>query len=788
MDFDDYIPLGIGARRVSLVQYPADAGNPSPDVVRAAIRPVAPDDCEDLVKRAAKQLEDQKPGGVIRIGRLNLLLHGDSWILASLDGEALDLVAAAMRSEDADLTDIALCCVPLEAGGRPCPGTVPDGGREGLRGRLVWSPALCTRCEACLQICPNQCLTLSSGCLGFDLDACIRCFKCVEVCPQGCLWPDARDALLCPALPGLAKWLATLGLPFEERYRRGAPPEYLQSPELRAMVADRPRPPRGKSLVILGLAVTTMQEHAAALVIDGKIAGYVEEERFRRSKHYGWHPPGRRGLTLCNDLSLGIEEAFCWRSVRKLLEMAGRRLEDVDYIAVNGIPARYRRSYSLNDSSRPPRILRSDKLIFVPHHLAHASSAFRPSGFSDAAVLTVDGRGDRETAAFFRATKDGQIVPVFDVLSGEDSSIGGVYETITRILGFGRFGQGSTMALAPFGEPAFDLSACLSVERHDRHSIHEHRAYEAFRRFSRSRWSVLTGEHRNLAASVQAALEESVFRLLEEGFAGCPPGNLCLSGGVALNCRMNQRIRERFQPADMFIQPAAHDGGTALGAALEAHRFVSGENPECGAMRHAFLGPEYDNRDIEEVLARFGVAFTRSGHVARDAAQLIADGKVVCWFQGRLEAGPRALGARSILADPRRGELKERLNRIKSREPWRPFAPSVLAGREGEIFEDAFDAPFMLYTLTVKPDLRERIPLVMHVDGTTRPQSVDAAAHPRYHALLEHFAALSGLPLVVNTSFNTGYEPIVCSPTDALASFLMLGADHLAIGDFIVSR
>jgi predicted NodU family carbamoyl transferase/ferredoxin len=792
MEYEDYQRLGIGSRRVSLVEYRADEdGLPSLASLRAAIRPLAPDNWRRPADRAAKLLKKSKSAST---NRLNLLLHREKWILVSEDKAALEAVSEAMSTGVADLADIALCCVPLEASGRPCPGTVPEGDQEGLGGILVWSYARCTRCEACADVCPADCLTMSSGRLGYDRSACIHCFQCVEVCPQKCLWPDAGAEWICPSVEGLEKWLATLSLGFKQRYRHGSPAEYLQSPELNATLeaelagGSKTSTPQTKKLAILGLAITTMQEHAAALLLDGKIAGYIEEERFRRRKHYGWRPPGKHGLTLCNDLSLGLEEAFCWKSVRKLCEMSGLGLEDIDYIALNGIPARYRRSYSLDDPSRPPKILRSDKLVFVPHHLAHAASAYHLSGFKDAAVLTVDGRGDRETAAFYKATSDGELVQLFDILCKEDSSIGGVYETITRILGFGQFGQGSTMALASFGKPTYDMQPYRSVNRHDRHRIHEWQALEAFEKLGGPGLSDLSDQRTNLAASVQQALEESVIRLLEEGYALENFRNLCLAGGVALNCRMNQRIRKEFSPQGMFVQPAAHDGGTALGAALEAHRLITGDNPGCGVMEHAYLGPDYSNEGIEKALKRFGLTYEKSPDVARDAAQLIADGKLVCWFQGKLEAGPRALGSRSILADPRRADLKERLNQIKGRQPWRPFAPSILAGREAEYFEAAFHTPFMLFTFEVKAEVRKNIPLVLHVDSTTRPQSVAEEVNPRYHALIRHFESHSGIPLVVNTSFNTAHEPIVCSPVDALASFLMLQADYLAIGDYLVSR
>ncbi|MEZ4265625.1 MAG: carbamoyltransferase C-terminal domain-containing protein [Myxococcota bacterium] len=559
-----------------------------------------------------------------------------------------------------------------------------------------------------------------------------------------------------------------------------APPERLV-PGGRAPAFIRRGP-----LIVLGIASTTLQNHAAALVIDGQVVASVQEERYRRRKQCGWHPPGRPDATVVSDPTLPLERAYPSRSVREVLTLGGVDASDVDIVALNGIPARFLPTYSTSDPARPPLTIRDRDHVFVPHHLAHAASAWRVSGMDEAYVFTVDGRGERETAAFFEA-RDGALHRTFDVLCREDSLIGGVYEYITTILGFGHYGQGSTMGLAPLGEPRFDMSRFLSARSRDDYAIHDQGIMEAFGHLARHRDGELLKAHVDLAASLQLALEETVIRFIEDGLAGRTARNLCLAGGVALNCSMNQRLRSHFNLERVFVQPGAHDAGTALGAALEAHHFVTGEAPS-HEMTHAYLGRGYDEVTVRAALERHRLPFTKPGDFAGDVASLIADGKVVCWFQGRMELGPRALGARSILADPRRAELKDRINLLKGRQWWRPFGPSILAGHEGAWFESPFHSPFMLFTLPVLPARRDEVPAILHVDGTTRPQSVTREDSPIYHAVIERFERLTGVPMVVNTSFNTAHEPIVESPDDAISSFLELGADWLAIGPYLVER
>ena len=551
-----------------------------------------------------------------------------------------------------------------------------------------------------------------------------------------------------------------------------------------------PRLPRrraGKPLTILGIASTTLQNHGAALLRDGQIVASVQEERLRRRKQLGWHLPGRPFDTVVSHHTIPVEWAYPRRAIASVLAQAGIGWDDVDCIALNGIPGHYLTTYSTSDPRRPPRTLKVGRTMCIPHHLAHAASAYRVGGLADAFVFTVDGRGERETAAFFEPTDTGELVRVFDILCGEDTLIGGVYEYFTTILGFGHHGQGSTMGLAPLGTPAFDVAPWLSVDDRRRHHIHDRGIEAAWGHLARERDGLLERAHMDLAASVQSALERAVETLIRDGLGGRPCRSLALAGGVALNCAMNQRLRLALGVEEMFVQPAAHDAGTALGAALEAHWNITGEAIPT-VMNHAFWGPSYSNEAVATALQRFGLQAERRADIPGDVAELVAAGDVVCWFQGRMELGPRALGARSIVSDPRRVELKERINVMKGRQWWRPFGPSILAGAEADWFETPFETPFMLFTLPVREDRRDQIPACVHVDGTSRPQSVRAEAHPRYHAMISRFHALTGVPMVVNTSFNTAFEPIVASPEDAISSWLQLGADWLAIEDWLVRR
>jgi predicted NodU family carbamoyl transferase len=659
-----------------------------------------------------------------------------------------------------------------EVGRRPII-AAPSGAPEDL----LFDRRRCDQCGLCGEAEPAHIRVDASGVqrIEGELDTSQR-YDLIELCPSDAIRPrySERSGTLTSTLTHRPLWLSRLLGGDGPAFPSDITPSYL-----------RAKNPSSGPRYVLGLAAMTMQEHAAVLLRDGEVIGAIEEERPLRRRHHGWRAHGRPAfVTAAVDPTICVEEVFCRRSIQMLLQAEGITLEDVELIALNGLHGRYRNLFSrTTDGSMP--LMKAGRVVYVPHHLCHAASSYRVSGLKDSWIFTVDGRGDRETAALFRA-ENGTILPEYSILSLSDTSIGGLYESATRLLGFGSHGQGSFMALASFASPSVDISSFLSVDNSGTLTCHESGFTETFSEYQRAFEGPIESKHHALAASVQDALESSVERLIEEG--GVKPGTdgLCLAGGVTLNCQMNDRLRRHFRPKGIYVQPAANDAGTALGAALEAwSHFGDGSSAK---MDHAYLGPEFSDETIESALKRSGLSYNRSPNVGADVAKRLAGGEIFCFFQHRMEFGPRALGARSIVADPRSLEVKNRANALKTRQGWRPFGPSVLAGYEDEYFEEAFDTRFMLFTQKIKPEKLSLLPAIAHVDGTTRPQIVHPEPNRAYHDLISEFHRLTGIPMVLNTSFNRRGEPIVCSPEDALESFVGLGADGLAIGSFIVER
>ncbi|HEX5440883.1 MAG TPA: carbamoyltransferase C-terminal domain-containing protein, partial [Ktedonobacterales bacterium] len=294
--------------------------------------------------------------------------------------------------------------------------------------------------------------------------------------------------------------------------------------------------------------------------------------------------------------------------------------------------------------------------------------------------------------------------------------------------------------------------------------------------------------HTDLARSLQAALEETTLALTSWLHEATGADTLCIAGGVGLNCVLNARVRDQGPFERVWVQPAAGDAGTALGAALWVDAQERGDDGRAYVMEHAFLGPAYSDDEIEEFLRWSKLPYRRLDHIADEVADLLAEDKVIGWFQGRMEFGPRALGARSILASPLHAEMQARLNEIKDREDFRPVAPVVLEDEAGAWFVDAGQSPFMLFVYDVRPEQAERIPAVRHVDGTARIQTINREQHPLYYDLLRAFQARTGVPVLINTSFNTRGEPIVCSPRDAVECFWTSPLDALVIGPFLLEK
>jgi carbamoyltransferase len=539
--------------------------------------------------------------------------------------------------------------------------------------------------------------------------------------------------------------------------------------------------------MVLGVNAV-FHDPAAALVVDGEIVAAAEEERFSRRKH--GKPPVAFSTWELPDQAM----AFC-------LEAAGIRPAELDAVAYsydpdlapqpNGdVTAAGWEALRTLYVRRAPLFLRTSlpgldpaKVCWVAHHVAHAASATFASGFDPCDVLVMDGRG--ESASHLAGRFSGGRL---EVLAAQTlpHSLGLLYEELTAHLGFKRSSdEYKVMALASYGEPAF-IDELRPLVRPDEDG--------GFRvdRVDFSRWTPRVADGKgpsrmraDLAATVQRRLEEVLVELAERLHARTANRDLVMAGGVALNCVANSRLWRDGPYERIWVQPAAGDAGTALGAAMH----VAAElGDRVQPMRTAALGRGWDEDELERRLREAGIAFERPDDVANAAAEAIARDDVVAWFQGRSEYGPRALGHRSLLADPRAAANVDRLNVVKGRERFRPVAPMVLEERAADIFDGPLPSPFMLFTHDVRDNWAEVIPAVVHVDGTARIQTVAREAEPLTARLLDRFEAMTGVPVVVNTSLNTAGRPMVDDPRDALECFGSAPVDLLAIGPFTVRR
>lgn len=425
------------------------------------------------------------------------------------------------------------------------------------------------------------------------------------------------------------------------------------------------------------------------------------------------------------------------------------------------------------------------RLRHYPHHLSHAASAFYCSGFERAAILTLDGRGGYESGLL--ASGHGTLIRPLAHVSIRQSW-GLFYEWFTRALGFRHHSEeGKVMGLAAYGQPSLVPFVDFSGElpRIDNNGMARY-----FREIPwRKPGEEIAAVHHDIAAACQHTLEEAGLRIARWIMDRSGAKHLCLAGGVALNCSMNGRLWRDLPLEGIFIQPASSDSGTAIGAAMLAHVEMTGERAPF-EMRHAYWGPEYTDAEILDAIHKSKVPrWERSDDIAADTAKHLADGKILAWMQGRMEIGPRALGARSILADPRRAEMKEIVNRqVKWREPWRPFAPSIQEERVADYVSHPVWSPFMIVAFQSLEAARGRIPAAVHVDGTARVQTVSRETNPRYWDLLEAFRKITGEAVVLNTSFNVKGQPIVNTPLEAISTLYSCGLDGLAIGNYLILK
>jgi len=586
---------------------------------------------------------------------------------------------------------------------------------------------------------------------------------------------------------------------------------------------------------ILGIISTDVSGHPAACILkNGRLIAFAEEERFIRVKQARGYFPGN--------------------SVKFCLKTAGLTLENIDYIAFGWDANRYKFQFPLflassfirNKIFCFPKRLKTQRrnlgagifdgisslagffpqrveekiiigfkdagldikkipsIIFIRHHLAHAASAFYCSGFEESAILVFDGHGEENAVTIFKG--EGKKIRLLKEIN-IPNSLGWFYSMFTEYLGWDpNEGEVKLMGLAPFGQhnerikqiiDAILLISKNGITLDTRYMFYSsQRSYGKF--FSdllveklglpRGKYEQITQAHKDIAFAVQKRLEEAGISLARLALRLAKSENLCISGGVALNCKMNGEIHKAQIAKNFFVQPIAYDAGVALGAAMVK---AQEGNEDCRfAMNRLDWGPEYSQAEIEGVLKRNKLAYRKIDRIEAAAAKKISEGKIIGWFQGRMEAGPRALGGRSILADPRDAGMKDKVNNLaKFREDWRPFAMSILDEYKDQYLKNPIASPFMTKAFEIVEDKSADMPSVMHwIDRTTRPQTVERKVSPRFWLLIDEFRKISGVPLILNTSFNIKGEPIVCSPDDAIRAFFGTGIDELYIGDFVVEK
>jgi carbamoyltransferase len=521
---------------------------------------------------------------------------------------------------------------------------------------------------------------------------------------------------------------------------------------------------------------------AAVLFKDGSLIAGAEEERFLRVKHAAARLPEH--------------------AIRFCLAHAGITIRDVDtvgynYATIPNIAGRLRDFFRFKFGHSP-------RIQLVPHYLAHASSVYRLSGFDAALTFSADVSGD-SVSTFVTHGEAGHILPLKSIR--RPNSLGLFYSMITQHLGFARDNdEYKVMGLASYGKSEQDLSFLLTW-RDGEHKFH----YEDYMKavgprspFPSKQESIFTAalveklgpprlpdepiaqRHMDLAYSAQKMLERCVVDLLNHYHRETGARSVAIAGGVGLNCVMNQRIVALPWVDEIFIQPAASDAGGSLGAAAE---ILAGKGVEIEPMEHCYLGPEFDDEEIAGLIRAYGIQARRLEDPARYAAERTAEGKILAWFQGRMEFGPRALGNRSILADPRDPGMKDKINAtIKFREDFRPFAPAVLEERVADCFVDGRPAPYMTLTFDVREEWKERLASITHVDGTARIQTVDRKTNPMFHRLISEFEKISGIPVVINTSLNIKGQPICLSPRDAISTFYGTGMDCLVLGPYALEK
>ncbi len=578
---------------------------------------------------------------------------------------------------------------------------------------------------------------------------------------------------------------------------------------------DEPEPGDGK-FYVLGMKPIGHDAHVALVDNRGVVVFNAEEERYDRLRHSG-HTP-------LNSLLAGMRQCGIHpRQIRHIAfsfsapeyEKAARRWER--WYRENNRPlhplkmARVSMGYvqTLRQQEAYFReLFPHADVVHVKHHLAHCAGAFYTSPFECSAVLSLDGRGEFETVMLARG--DGHDMEELEIMESPHS-LGTLYQTFTYWMGLGARQEGKTMGLSSYGDPqvyyvTFRDRIIDIDEKTGRFTIHpDFIDPDGEFLYDHTQLNAIFGidfpmdtrkpqqPYADVAAALQRVCEEIFLKMSAWLRELSGEKNLCLTGGVALNSVANGKVLKSGLYEDISIHPAAHDGGTGLGAAMyvlyQNNLINAGEKRARWVMEHPYLGSEFSDTEIQSAIAAAGFPLRKVDDAAFYAAEKLAEGKIVGWFQGRMEVGPRALGNRSILGDPRRAEMKDLINqRVKFRETWRPFAPSVLREECATYFDSDHESPYMLFVYNTLEHMREHIPAVVHVDGTARVQTVTEATNPAYYRLISRFRELTGIGLVLNTSLNVKGEPIVCTPAEAVQCFLVGGMDEMVIGEYVLSR
>ncbi|TQV88908.1 carbamoyltransferase family protein [Aliikangiella coralliicola] len=562
-------------------------------------------------------------------------------------------------------------------------------------------------------------------------------------------------------------------------------------------------------MIILGLNFH-FHDSTACLVKDGELIVAIEEERLIRQKHTAEFPV---------------------RAIKKCLEIAKLSVNDIDHISISADFSRHnfkKLSYLLKIPKSAPIFAKQEflrpfnrartfnrwykstfksskpQVHHVDHHLSHIAGSFYVSPYKEAALLSLDGSGEWSTS-WTGVGRDRELTPFSENFFPH--SVGSFYEAVTEFCGFRpNYDEGKTMGLAPFGNPEkfYDtVKQIIQLDEDGKISLDlsyfkfqntgskrcSEKFYQVFGQpRERSPSAKFEQHHYDTAAAFQRVLEDVAIKIANNLYQKTKTDYLVIAGGVSLNSVMNGRIVRETPFKDVFVMPAAGDNGTAIGSAYYVYNKVLNQ-PRNYVHSNPFIGTEYSDDEIEVLLKKYKLSYTKSNDICEDTAKLLADGNIIGWFQGKMEIGPRALGARSILANPVYGDMKAKINaEVKYREPYRPFAPSVINERKNEFFDLTVDAPFMLKVCNVLEDKKEVIPAVTHVDGTARVQTVHKETNPRYYSLIEKLGAITGVPIVLNTSFNIMGEPVVENPNDAIKCFFTTGLDTLVIGSFIIKK